>query len=430
LIFKQIWDNTQPDATTDKMERSMSVRKRILPRTGATRWYVDYRDQAGKRRAKQFGTKAEVVSFETTVRGELRAGTHVADSASITVAEAGELWLQRAQIEQLEASTVRQYRQHLKTHIVPLMGTTKLSRLSKPVAEEFRDRLLEKCSRALARAVLTSFKGVVKEAQRRGLVGYNAATDTNVKLSKRKRTEMAIPSKDDIRAMLNRSAELWPITRIEITRKQEKKVVAVSWRPILVTAIFTGLRCSELRGLTWEHVDFSEGVIRVRQRADFENRMGPPKSAAGNREVPMAPLLVNTLKAWKLACPQTALELVFPNENGGIHSTGNIHTHYWKPLQRKLGLVSGEVAVLDKAGNPKLGKDGKPIMRSAPRYTFHSLRHAAASLFIEQGWSPKKVQTIMGHASIQVTFDTYGHLWKNAEDDAKAMAQIETRLLG
>jgi integrase len=64
-----------------------------------------------------------------------------------------------------------------------------------------------------------------------------------------------------------------------------------------------------------------------------------------------------------------------------------------------------------------------------PRYTFHSLRHAAASLFIEQGWSPKKVQTVMGHASIQVTFDTYGHLWTNTEDDAKAMAQIEARLL-
>jgi integrase len=36
----------------------------------------------------------------------------------------------------------------------------------------------------------------------------------------------------------------------------------------------------------------------------------------------------------------------------------------------------------------------------------------------------------MGHASIQVTFDTYGHLWKTADDDAKAMAQIEKRLLG
>jgi integrase len=65
-----------------------------------------------------------------------------------------------------------------------------------------------------------------------------------------------------------------------------------------------------------------------------------------------------------------------------------------------------------------------------PRYTFHCLRHTAASLFIEQGWTPKKLMTVMGHSSIQMTFDLYGHLWKTLEDDAKAVAQIEARLLG
>jgi integrase len=61
--------------------------------------------------------------------------------------------------------------------------------------------------------------------------------------------------------------------------------------------------------------------------------------------------------------------------------------------------------------------------------TFHSLRHAAASLFIEQGWNAKKVQTVMGHSSIQVTFDVYGHLWSDTKSDLEAMAQLEARLL-
>ena len=42
---------------------------------------------------------------------------------------------------------------------------------------------------------------------------------------------------------------------------------------------------------------------------------------------------------------------------------------------------------------------------------------------------PKKIQTIMGHGSIKMTFDLYGHLWENLEADAEAMAQIEARLL-
>ena len=62
-------------------------------------------------------------------------------------------------------------------------------------------------------------------------------------------------------------------------------------------------------------------------------------------------------------------------------------------------------------------------------HNFHALRHAAASLFIEQGWGPKKIQSMMGHSSIQVTFDIYGHLFPDMEDDAKAMAEIEARLL-
>ena len=60
----------------------------------------------------------------------------------------------------------------------------------------------------------------------------------------------------------------------------------------------------------------------------------------------------------------------------------------------------------------------------------HSLRHAAASLFIEQGFSPKRVQALMGHSTIQMTFDTYGHLFPAAEDDRVAMERLQARLVG
>ena len=62
----------------------MSVRKRVLP-SGEVRWQVDYRDKQGKegkRRSRQFRTQKEAKDYETTVRGEIKAGVHVADSAS------------------------------------------------------------------------------------------------------------------------------------------------------------------------------------------------------------------------------------------------------------------------------------------------------------------------------------------------------------
>jgi integrase len=86
-----------------------------------------------------------------------------------------------------------------------------------------------------------------------------------------------------------------------------------------------------------------------------------------------------------------------------MFTNSNIHQRCWKPLKASCALSFS--------------------------YTLHSLRHVATSLFIEQGWTPKKVQQVMGHESIQMTYDTYGHLWDDRDGDQKAMAQIEARLL-
>ena len=65
-----------------------------------------------------------------------------------------------------------------------------------------------------------------------------------------------------------------------------------------------------------------------------------------------------------------------------------------------------------------------------PRYRFHSLRHAAASLFIAHlGWTPKRLQEVMGHASITMTFDRYGHLFSDPEGDKEAMKKLEAAIV-
>lgn len=78
------------------------------------------------------------------------------------------------------------------------------------------------------------------------------------------------------------------------------------------------MRASELRGLTWSAVDFDTKTIAVRQRADEWGAIGMPKSAAGQREIPVLPTVLNTLREWKLRCPQGELDLVFLNTVGKI----------------------------------------------------------------------------------------------------------------
>jgi integrase len=292
----------------------------------------------------------------------------------------------------LERSTLRQYRNHANLHINPLIGATKLAKLSTPAIEAFRDALLKKGSRVMARKVLASLKSILGEAQRRGLVAQNAASLVRVDVKKRDQGKLAvghdIPSKEEISTILAKAGG--------------------RWRPLLVTAIFTGMRSSELRGLAWDDVDFDQNVIRVRQRADHWGEIGRPKSAAGEREIPMAPTVVKALKEWRLACPRGVEGFVFPNGNGNVENHANIANRGFYALQREAGIV---------------GTDGKP------KYGMHALRHFFASWAIERGFSPKRVQGFLGHSSITMTYDRYGHLFPSLEDDHARFAAGELALL-
>ena len=117
------------------------------------------------------------------------------------------------------------------------------------------------------------------------------------------------------------------------TRDEIKAIVGAAegrWRPVLLTAIFTGLRASELRGLRWEDVDFDKRALHVRQRADRYSKIGKPKSESGERTVPLTPMVLNTLREWKLACPKSEAALVFPSPRGLIEHHKNIVEGGWR----------------------------------------------------------------------------------------------------
>lgn len=378
-----------------------TVRKRTWISGGETKtaWIADYRDQGGTRRQETFRAKKEAAAWLTETLHDITRGIHTPASTSITVAEAGELWIAQGETDGLERSTLSQYRQHLDYHIKPYIGSLKLAELAPGTIQSFRNALIKDGrSRVMAQKAVGSLGSILADAMAGGRVARNVVREQprqgrRQRLEKRheKRLEVGvdIPTEAEIRAMLDHAQG--------------------RWRPLVVTAVFTGLRASELRGLRWDDVDLDRAVLTVRQRADRWNAIGSPKSDAGKREVPLAPMVTNTLKEWKLACPKGAAKLVFPNGEGNVESLPNIH-------RRGLGPLEVAAAI----GTDKLH----------PKYGLHALRHAAASLFISEGLSPKRVQSMMGHSTIQVTFDTYGHLFPSHAEDQMAMRRLQARLLG
>ena len=153
----------------------------------------------------------------------------------------------------------------------------------------------------------------------------------------------------------------------------------------------------------------------MRQRADRYNAIGKPKSKAGHRTVPLGPLVLNVLREWKLKCPHNAHGFVFPT------SSGRISRH--NDIVRAFKAAGRAAKLFDAEGELK--------------YTgLHALRHFYASWCINpidrggQGLPPKVVQERLGHSSIVMTMDTYGHLFPPGDDAHKQLAEAERALLG
>jgi integrase len=398
-------------------------------------WVVDYVDAHGTRRLKTFAKKKDAEAFRDGAGVEVRQGIHVADRDSAKLALAGDLWVKGAESAGLERSTTEAYRSHLDLHMVPLIGNLRLSELNIPTLRTFEDKLRESGrSPAMVRRVMVSLGTLLADAQERGLVARNVVRDMRGRrrrgeqVDKRQKGKLKvgidIPTTEEIRAIVGAAEG--------------------RWRPLILAAIFTGLRASELRGLRWIDVDFEKRELHVHQRADRFNKIGKPKSVSGQRSVPLPPLVLNTLREWKLICPRRAtgkldadgkevavLDLVFPNGSGKIESLSNIIQRGLEPTLIHAGVT---VPTMDENGDQVLDKKGKPVV--AAKYTgMHSLRHFYASWCINRredgglGLPAKVVQERLGHSTIVLTMDVYGHLFPRG-DDTEELASAEKALLG
>jgi integrase len=391
----------------------MSVRKRTWKtESGEVRssYVVQYstseKDSRGKRtrHVKAFAKKKDADVFQAQVRVDVRKGVHVPDSKSLTVEEAGQGWIDSC--GDLERTTRDGYEQHLRDHINPFIGAVRLPALTVAGVRDWQDKL-RKAGRSadMVKRVTTSLGSLLADAQERGKVGQNVVRSlrANRKRGKERQAErrakgrlkvgVDIPTPPEIDAILG--------------------AVKGKWRPFMLVAVRTGLRASELRGLRWADIDFDAAVLNVRQRADAHNVIGPPKSEAGERDIPIPSITLKALRDWKKQCPKGGL--VFPNGEGHVENHANI-------VQRGLW------PTLIAAGVTKPGKDadGEPILLA--KYSgLHALRHFYASWCINRppvglGMNLKELQVRMGHSNIAVTADTYGHLFPRDDEAAELAA--------
>ena len=172
------------------------------------------------------------------------------------------------------------------------------------------------------------------------------------------------------------------------------------YRTLFQTAALTGARHDELLALTWSDLDFDAGKLIIRRSLSWakvnkddatEARFFPPKTKAGRRSIDLPPELLHVLKLWKLQCPPSDLDLVFPTPEG-------------KPAHRSNVLRYGLYPALERA--------------ELRRVHMHSLRHSFASSLIMAGEPPTRVANLLGHSSPAVTMRVYAHWFKDVKTEA------------
>ena len=281
----------------------------------------------------------------------------------------------------VKRSTKSNYRSIIDNHIGPDIGSYPLSKLKAPIIQNFYNRLHDE--KKLSPKYIKNIHGVLHSALDKAVeVEYTAKNYSGV---------CSIPKVVE--------PEITPLNREE----QEKLFAALKgeeFEDLILTDLFTGLRCGELIGLTWDCVDFENGIIHVKKQ------LSQPRYKSGGkcywstlkngktRIVLPAPFVMDVLRhhkavqaAQKLAAGSLWDEgdfpgLVFCHPNGYHY----IQPTIWKEFQK----------ILKKAG--------------LEHYRIHDLRHTFAVNSLKAGDDVKTLQENMGHYSASFTLDKYGHV--------------------
>ncbi len=343
------------------------------------------KDPATGKRKQQWvsvkGTKKEAEKRLAELLHQLDQGTFMAPGRT-TLAEFLERWLEDHK-PRLSPRGYERYQGIVTRHLIPGLGRILLAQLRpEHLQKHYTAKLNEGLSARSVRYEHAVVHVALQTAVKWGLLSRNPADAVDP--PKARRTEM----------------QTWD--QGEITRFLEA-AKGSPYHALFYTALFTGMRRSELLGLRWQEVDLPLGQVCVtrglHQLRDGSYVFTEPKSAKSRRTIalpPSAAILLREHRAKReaeramLGKPLTDSDLVFSTVEGEPLRPNTI-TRAWSMLAAKASIK---------------------VIR------LHDARHTHASIMLRQGIHPKIVQERLGHSSIGITLDTYSHVAPGLQEAA------------
>jgi integrase len=344
------------------------------------KWVADWRDGYGNRKWKSFDTRRQAEDFLDQERPKARQWQRSAVPRDTTLATYKSCWLASIQ-PTIKHRTYIGYDRLLTVHVIPILGSVPMQRLHRSQIRDFLAAKLaidgpNSLTKNTVRNIHATLRAMLRAAVDDGLLTNNPAE----KLGRQLRlVTPKMTRQENIKAM---------------TREQRQCFLAQAQQdsphlyPLFATLAGTGMRLGEVVALQWNDVNYLSREIRIERAFSDHAKQGEiqtPKSGHG-RTVDLSHNLIKVLKTHQgltrpPASPRAQPDWIFPTRGGNPFDGTNL-----RRLMRE---------ILKNASLPL-------------HFTPHCLRHTYASLMLQQGESIVYVQRQLGHASIQLTVDTYG----------------------
>lgn len=327
------------------------------------------------------GSLAEARSWRVDAQAQLQAGT-LSAAAGPTVAEAAEEFLADMKSDTFrqrgghvyKPSTIRGYERDLTNHVLPELGSKRITRLERPELQRWVDELVTpERSPSTIRNIVAALRALVGFAELRGWVLVNPCNGLRLPAGEKARERIASPVE---------AAEL-----IAAMRPKDRATLGL--------AVYAGLRLGELLALDVAAVDFDGGWIHVHRSWDRGSKQFIPTKSRKPRSVPIIDRLAVLLADHFVLLDHPSDGLLFPSANNPDWPT--------------------DAGILRRRTHARWENLGlKPL-------GFHEGRHTYASIAIAAGLNAKTLSTYLGHATITITLDRYGHLMPGSEVEARAL---------
>ncbi len=299
--------------------------------------------------------------------------------------ELAELWLENYQLT-VKPQTFIATKRMLYNHLIPIFGTMKVDKLTVSYIQRFINDLSNQ---------LVHY-GVVHSINRRvlqygvslQLLPFNPARDVMLpKVPKKENKAIKFIAPEDLKALM------------AYMEKLANKKFSYFFDYVLYSVLLaTGCRFGEVVALEWSDIDLENGTISITKNySRLLKLIGTPKSKAGVRVISIDKKTINLLRLYKNRQRQLFIE-TGTRVSAVVFST---------PLKEYQNMATRQESL-----------DRRITEVGIPRFTFHAFRHTHASLLLNAGISYKELQYRLGHATLAMTMDIYGHLSMDKEKEA------------